>query len=153
MSKKFRILLVDDEPDLVQTVIVRLEASGYEVVPAYDGQQALILFKQSKPDLVILDLMLPRLDGYKVCRLLKFGERTRNVPVLILSARTQREDVNLAKECGANAYLTKPFEAKVLLEKIRELLEATQKKDEDKNETKNEPKNEDKNNEGLAKPA
>ncbi len=124
MDKKTRILLVDDEPDLVQMVSVRLTASGYEVIPAYDGQQALDQVKQVKPELIILDLMLPKLDGYKVCRLLKFDERTKSIPVLIFTARAQVEDVTLATECGADAYLTKPFEAKALLGKIQELLEA-----------------------------
>lgn len=127
MEKKVRILLVDDEPDLVQMVSVRLSASGYEVVPAYDGQQALDQVKQVKPDLIILDLMLPKLDGYKVCRLLKFDERTKGIPVLIFTARAQVEDVTLATECGADAYLTKPFEARALLGKIQELLGAGQK--------------------------
>lgn len=122
MDKKTRILLVDDEPDLVQMVLVRLAASGYEVIPAYDGQQALNQVEQAKPDLIILDLMLPKLDGYKVCRLLKFDERTKDIPVLIFTARAQVEDVTLATECGADAYLTKPFEAKTLLEKIQQLL-------------------------------
>lgn len=127
MDKKPRILLVDDEPDLVQMVSVRLAASGYEVIPAYDGQQALDQVKQVKPNLIILDLMLPKLDGYKVCRLLKFDERTKHIPVLIFTARAQVEDVTLATECGADAYLTKPFEAKTLLAKLQELLQAARK--------------------------
>lgn len=127
MEKKARVLLVDDEPDLVQMVSVRLTAAGYEVVPAYDGQQALDQVKQNRPDLIILDLMLPKLDGYKVCRLLKFDERTKTIPVLIFTARAQVEDVTLATECGADAYLTKPFEAKTLLDKLQELLGAGKK--------------------------
>ena len=124
--QKTRILLVDDEPDLVQMVSVRLTSAGYEVMKAYDGQEALEkVKKEAHPDLIILDLMLPKLDGYKVCRLLKFDERTRAIPILIFTARAQVEDVTLATECGADAYLTKPFEAKVLLNKIQELLGAT----------------------------
>ena len=122
-----RILLVDDEPDLAQMVSVRLKAAGYEVSTAYDGQEALEKVKESRPDLMILDLMLPKLDGYKVCRLLKFDERTRGIPILIFTARAQVEDVTLATECGADAYLTKPFEAKVLLAKLQELLAAAGK--------------------------
>ena len=121
-DKKVRILLVDDEPDLVQMVSVRLTAAGYEVSTAYNGQEALDKVRQSRPDMMILDLMLPKLDGYKVCRLLKFDERTKSLPILIFTARAQVEDVTLATECGADAYLTKPFEAKVLLGKIQELL-------------------------------
>ena len=121
-GKKTKILLVDDEPDLVQMVSVRLGAAGYEVATAFDGQEALQRVKESRPELIILDLMLPKLDGYKVCRLLKFDERTRAIPILIFTARAQVEDVTLATECGADAYLTKPFEAKMLLAKIQELL-------------------------------
>lgn len=124
---KVRILLVDDEPDLVQMVSVRLTAAGYEVSTAYDGQEALDQVKRVRPELVILDLMLPKMDGYKVCRLLKFDERTRGIPILIFTARAQVEDVTLATECGADAYLTKPFEAKILLGKIQELLGAGKK--------------------------
>ena len=120
-ERKVRILLVDDEPDLVQLVSMRLQTAGYLVDMAYDGQQALEQVKNSRPDLIILDLMLPKLDGYKVCRLLKFDERTRSIPILIFTARAQVEDVTLATECGADAYLTKPFEAKALLTKIQEL--------------------------------
>ena len=126
-ERKTRILLVDDEPDLVQMVSTRLKAAGYEISTAYDGQEALEKVKESRPDLMILDLMLPKLDGYKVCRLLKFDERTRGIPILIFTARAQVEDVTLATECGADAYLTKPFEAKVLLSKLQELLAAAGK--------------------------
>ena len=126
-ERKARILLVDDEPDLAQMVSVRLKAAGYEVSTAYDGQEALEKVKESRPDLMILDLMLPKLDGCKVCRLLKFDERTRGIPILIFTARAQVEDVTLATECGADSYLTKPFEAKVLLAKLQELLAAAGK--------------------------
>ena len=124
METKPKVLLVDDEPDLVQMVSLRLKAAGYEVTTALDGQQALDRVKESKPDLMILDLMLPKLDGYKVCRLLKFDERTKEIPVLIFTARAQEQDIKLATECGADAYLTKPFEAKTLLEKLQDLLAA-----------------------------
>lgn len=122
MPEKKKILLVDDEPDLAQLVSLRLKAAGYEVQVAYDGQQAIDQVKKSRPDLVILDLMLPKIDGYKVCRLLKFDERTRTLPILIFTARAQVEDVTLATECGADAYLTKPFDAEALLSKLAELL-------------------------------
>ena len=122
MPEKKKILLVDDEPDLAQLVSLRLQAAGYEVRVAYDGQQAMDEVKKNRPDLIILDLMLPKIDGYKVCRLLKFDERTRAVPILIFTARAQADDLTLATECGANAYLTKPFDAATLLAKLAELL-------------------------------
>ena len=122
MPKK--ILLADDEADIVNLVSARLKASGYEVVPAGDGETALKLAKEGQPDLVILDVMMPKLDGYKVCRLLKFDSRYKGIPVIMLTARTQPEDIQLATECGADAYLTKPLNSQEFLAKIAELLAA-----------------------------
>ena len=122
MSDKTKILLVDDEPDLVQLVSLRLVTAGYEVAVAYDGQQALDRVKESKPDLIILDLMLPKMDGYKVCGLLKRDTRYSKIPVILFTARAQEADMRLGEEVGANAYITKPFEPKTLLGKIQELL-------------------------------
>ncbi len=121
MDKK-RILLVDDEKDLVENVILRLEASGYEVIAAYDGQEGFDKARKDKPDLIILDLMLPKLDGYKVCRMLKFDEKYKNIPVILFTARGQESDQKMGRDVGANAYITKPFEGKALLNKIKELL-------------------------------
>lgn len=124
MTDSRTILLVDDEPDLVQLVSVRLQAAGYQVITASDGQQALDAVKQTRPDLIILDLMLPKVDGYKVCRLLKFDDRYKKIPILVFTARAQDGDIRLATECGADAYLTKPFEAQTLLSKLRDLMRA-----------------------------
>ncbi len=121
MDKK-RILLVDDEKDLVENVILRLEASGYEVIAAYDGQEGFDKARKDKPDLIILDLMLPKLDGYKVCRMLKFDEKYKNIPVILFTARGQESDQKMGRDVGANAYIIKPFEGKALLNKIKELL-------------------------------
>jgi len=126
-DRKIRILLVDDEPDLVKMVSLRLAAADYEITKAYNGQEALEKVKETPPDLIILDLMLPGLDGYKVCRLLKSDERTHSIPILIFTARARVKDVTLATECGADAYLTKPFEAKTLIMKVHELLMAAGK--------------------------
>lgn len=118
-----RILLVDDEPNIVLLLETRLKANGYEVLTAMDGVTALETAKKEKPDLIILDLMLPKMDGYKVCALLKKDARYTKIPVLMFTARAQEEDVKLGEEAGADAYLTKPFEPQVLLSKIGELLE------------------------------
>ena len=123
-NSKPMILVVDDEPDLVQLVSLRLKIAGYDVMAAYDGQEALDQVKRTRPDLIILDLMLPKLDGYKVCRLLKFDERYKEIPVLIFTARAQEQDVKMAIECGAEAYMMKPFEPKVFLDKLAELIQA-----------------------------
>ncbi|MBU0693665.1 MAG: response regulator [Candidatus Omnitrophica bacterium] len=117
-----RILLVDDEPNIVKLVAARLKANGYEVISAYDGQEALETARRVKPDLIILDLMLPKMSGYKVCGLLKGDSRFAKIPIIIFTARAQEEDVKLGGELGAEAYVTKPFDSKMLLSKIKELL-------------------------------
>jgi len=121
MDKK-RILIVDDEIGIVEMLSLRLEANEYEVFAAYDGQEGLDKARTSKPDLIILDLMLPKLDGYKVCRILKFDEKYKQIPIILFTARAQEADVKLGKLVGADAYLTKPFEPEILLAKIKELI-------------------------------
>lgn len=118
-----KILLVDDERDLVEIVTLRLQANGYEVIPAYDGDEAFRRAKEVKPDLIMLDLMLPKMDGYKVCGLLKSDARYKYIPILIFTARAQEVDRKLAEEAGADGYLVKPFEPNVLMDKIKALLE------------------------------
>ncbi len=122
MAEKSKILLVDDEPDIIETVAKRLESQGYEVLIARDGEEALAKARREKPDLIILDLMLPKMDGYKVCSFLKNDSRSAKIPILILTARIQENEEKLAYECGANAYVTKPFESAELLAKIKNML-------------------------------
>jgi DNA-binding response OmpR family regulator len=123
-DSKPRILIVDDEPDLLTVLRFGLEAAGFEVIQASDGEQGLALARQQLPDLMILDLMLPRMDGYKVCRALKFDERFRGMPIVILSARSGEQDRQLAYTMGADAFVTKPYEMRGLVAVIREKLEA-----------------------------
>jgi DNA-binding response OmpR family regulator len=122
VPEKKRLLIVEDEADLVEMVKMRLEASGFEVSAAYDGQEGLDKAKKEKPDLIILDLMLPKIDGYKVCRMLKFDEKYRNIPIIMFTARAQESDRKLGEGVGADAYIVKPFEPQALLSKISELL-------------------------------
>lgn len=119
MAKK--ILIVDDEPGITLMLSARLKAGGYEVAVAADGQEGLDSARELKPDLVILDLMLPKIDGYKVCGFLKNDTRYAAIPILMFSARARDEDKKTAFEVGANAYVTKPFKPQEILEKIREL--------------------------------
>jgi two-component system alkaline phosphatase synthesis response regulator PhoP len=121
MSPK-KILVVDDEVDLVETVRFPLEMEGFDVLVSYNGEDALNQARKEKPDLIILDLMLPKLDGYKVCRLLKFDERYKHIPILMLTAKTQEKDKILGKETGADEYITKPFEMDYLMEKVKAYL-------------------------------
>ena len=117
-----RILIVDDEVQLVEMVKMRLEAAGYEIISAYDGQEGFDKAKKDKPDLIILDLMLPKMDGYKVCGLLKNDARYSKIPIIMFTARVQEEDARLGKDLGAEEYVTKPFDPKTLLLKIKKLL-------------------------------
>ena len=119
---KKKILLVDDEKDLIRSVTFRLEDAGYEVVVAMDGQEALDKAKREMPDLIILDLMLPKMNGYKVCGLLKADSRYNKIPILMFTARAQEADRRMSEEVGADAYVTKPFEPEILFAKIEELL-------------------------------
>ncbi len=124
MNKK-RILLVDDELDLVETVRFSLELEGYDVLVSHNGEDALNQARKENPDLILLDLMLPKLDGYKVCRLLKFDERYKHIPILMLTAKTQEKDKLLGKETGADEYITKPFEMDELMRKVKSYLSKT----------------------------
>jgi len=119
---KRRILIVDDEQELVSMIKMRLAAAGYDTLEAYDGQDALAKARKENPDLIILDLMLPKMDGYKVCRMLKFDEKYKKIPIIMLTARMQDSDKETGIEVGADAYMTKPFDSQLLLAKIEELL-------------------------------
>jgi len=123
-NDKKKILLVEDEKDMAYAVSLQLEAKGYEIIIACDGQEGLNKARAENPDLVILDLMLPKIDGYKVCRMLKFDNKYKDIPVILFTARAQDSDRKTGREVGADAYITKPFEPKELLDKIRELLKA-----------------------------
>jgi DNA-binding response OmpR family regulator len=117
-----RILIVDDEEGIVKIVKMYLEHHHYEVITANDGQEGLDKVKTDKPDLIVLDLMLPKMNGYKVCGLLKKDTRYAKIPIILFSAKSQEKDIKLGQEVGADAYLTKPFESDVLLAKIKELI-------------------------------
>ena len=121
MPKK-RILIVDDEPDLVETIQVSLELEDYECLLAYDGFRGFERAQKEKPDLIILDVMLPGMNGYKVCRLLKFDEKFKHIPIIMLTAEAQEKDRLTGKETGADFYMTKPFSADKLLAKVKEYL-------------------------------
>ena len=124
MGEKPRILLVDDEPSIVKMVGKRLEVEGFDVLIAMDGQDGFTKAQAESPDLIILDLMLPKLNGYEVCTMLKQDTRYQKIPIVLFTAKAQDKDEKLGMECGANAYVRKPFRAQELLEKIRGLLTA-----------------------------
>lgn len=117
-----RILLADDEEDIKTVVAMFLQTQGYEVVTAFDGLDALERAKEQKFDLIILDIMMPVLDGFEVCKRLKEDESTKDIPVLMLSAAAHVESVNKGMEAGARDYIIKPFEPDKLREKVEEVL-------------------------------
>jgi two-component system, OmpR family, alkaline phosphatase synthesis response regulator PhoP len=120
MGKK--ILITEDSPTILEILKSVLVEQGYEVIVATDGQEALEKARTEKPDLMILDLMLPKIDGYKVCRMLKFDEKYKNIPIIMLTARTKESDEKLGREVGADAYMKKPFEPEMIIDQIKKLL-------------------------------
>lgn len=117
-----QILLVDDEPNFVKTVEFFLKAKDYQVTVATDGQEALEKVEMFKPDLILLDIMMPKMDGIEVCQKLKSSEDTFSIPVLMVTAKSQREDIIKAAQSGANSYIVKPFNLLDLVNKIQEML-------------------------------
>ena len=120
MAKK--VLVVDDEPDILKMVTFRLKKEGYEVITAKDGQEALDLIKSGRPDLVLLDLRLPVMDGYEVCRILKIDENLKQIPVIFLTASVVGSIVEKVKEFKADGYLIKPFDPVKLLETVKKFI-------------------------------
>ncbi|MCU7853265.1 MAG: response regulator [Candidatus Thiodiazotropha sp. (ex Monitilora ramsayi)] len=121
MSKK--ILIVDDEPNIVLSVEFLMKRSGHDVVTATDGQQALDLLAEVDPDLMILDVMMPRKNGFEVCTEVRADQRFQKLPILILSAKGREAEVKKGLSLGADAYITKPFSTHELVEKVSELLQ------------------------------
>lgn len=119
---KKRILVVDDEMDIVRGLQMALEANGYEVLCAFDGPTAITLTYKHHPDLIILDVVMPKMSGYHVCKELKASDRCKSIPILMLSASGQRIDKFLGYEAGVNEYLTKPIDTHSLLKKVKDYL-------------------------------
>ncbi len=122
MERK-KILVVEDEHDMRKLLSVSLGASGYEVFGASDGERGLEEAAGIRPDLIVLDVMLPKVGGYEVCARIKTDPRLCMIPVLMFTARTGDVDRFIGLQCGADDYLPKPFEGEVLLDKIQKLLE------------------------------
>jgi two-component system alkaline phosphatase synthesis response regulator PhoP len=121
MSNQPTLLLVDDEPDILTITIFRLKKFGYNVITARDGLSALEMMKEHMPDLVLLDVGIPNLNGYEVCRKMRTDQVLENIPVIIYTAEAEQV-AEKSKECGANDYLLKPFEAVVLVEKVKKYI-------------------------------
>ncbi|MBN1841253.1 MAG: response regulator [Deltaproteobacteria bacterium] len=122
MEKKSRILIVDDAVDAVELLKKRLRFEGYDTAEAYDGEEALKHVAEYNPDLIILDVMMPKLDGYEVCQRLKSNENTKYIPILMLTAKSEIEDKVKGLDIGADHYLAKPFNYKELSARVRSLV-------------------------------
>ncbi len=121
--QKKRILIVEDQAVISNMLKMRLEANNYEVISAADGQEGLEKAHRENPSLIILDIMLPKMNGYKVCQHLKADPKYNTIPIIISSGRTPQEIRKVGKEVGADAFVSKPFEAEELLSKMKQLLE------------------------------
>jgi CheY-like chemotaxis protein len=123
-----KILVVDDEPDIVRVVVKIMEARGHTVTTAADGPEALERVSSDPPDVVILDLNLPRMDGWEVCKRLKTGDGTKHIPVVMMTAAyVSVEDADKGTELGADEYVVKPFLREVLIHNVERLLESRAK--------------------------
>jgi len=122
MTTKPKILVVDDEPDAVELVEFNLKANGYDVVTATDGEEALEKARAIIPDLIVLDLMLPEVDGTEVCKILRRDQRTQAIPIIMLTAKAAEIDRVLGLELGADDYVTKPFSPRELILRVKKLL-------------------------------
>jgi two-component system phosphate regulon response regulator PhoB len=116
-----RILIIEDERALTDVLAYNLQREGYDTIVAHDGQEGLRKAQMQIPDLILLDLMLPSLDGLNICRELRAGERTRHIPILMLTAKAEETDQVVGFSMGADDYVTKPFSVKVLLQRIKAL--------------------------------
>ena len=121
MPKK--ILIVDDEPDVVVPIQFLMEQQGYSVMAAYRGEDALDLIYHYKPDLVLLDIMLPGIDGWEVCEIIRLNQNYRDIKIVFLTAKGRDEDIAKGLALGADAYITKPFSNDVLVATVNKLFE------------------------------
>lgn len=128
---KERILLVEDEEDILELVSYNLHKEGYRVDKVMSGEEALRKVKQDNYQLIVLDLMLPGVDGLEVCKILKNNSKTQHIPIIMLTAKSEDSDIVLGLEFGADDYITKPFSPRVLIARIRAVLRRELKKDDE----------------------
>ncbi|MBN2431227.1 MAG: response regulator transcription factor [Acidobacteria bacterium] len=119
---KEKILAVDDEEDILELIQYNLTKEGYQVVPVTTGEEALKKARSQSPDLILLDLMLPGLDGLEVCKVLKNNQMTQHIPIVMVTAKGEESDIITGLELGADDYITKPFSPKVLIARVRAVM-------------------------------
>ena len=120
-----KILVVDDEKNIVEAIVYNLQKSGYRTLTASDGKRALELAQREVPDLITLDVMLPEMDGWEVCRYLRQDSRTKRIPVIMLTVKNDETDKVVGLELGADDYMTKPFSPKELVARVKAILRRT----------------------------
>lgn len=118
----YKILLVDDDPNILISLEFLMRKSGYDVLIARNGTEALELLNENAPDLTLLDIMMPDVDGYEICKHIKSSKKLKHSKVVFLSAKTKESDIQRGYKLGADLYVTKPFSTKELVKKIDELL-------------------------------
>ena len=122
MAPTKRVLICDDDPAILRVLQVNLEVEGYETLLAHHGEEAVEVATAEHPDLVILDIMMPRMDGYQTCNALKANDSTKDIPVVFLSAKAQDADIEKGKSYDVEDYLTKPFDPDTLIEVVERVL-------------------------------
>ena len=118
-----KILIIDDDLNIIRSISFVLEREDYIVITAADGKEALEKAKEELPNLIILDIMLPELNGFEVCKLLKADTRTREIRIIVLTAKGDKKNERLSKELGVDAYMTKPFSINMLLLEVKKILD------------------------------
>jgi len=119
---KVKILIIDDEPDIVETVSYMLKSRDYAVITALDGLEGLEKARTERPDLILLDIMMPDISGYDVCIKLKSDDSTKNIPIIMISAKSENEIMLKSKSLGAEAYILKPFRLSTLLDTMKKFI-------------------------------
>lgn len=122
MSKKSKILVIDDDPDAVETMTAILETRDYEVVTALSGLEGITKAREEKPDLIIMDVMMPKLDGFTICKMIKDNEEIKNIPVILLTGKGLVGDVEKGFAAGASDYMIKPIDWERLFVKIEKFI-------------------------------
>jgi DNA-binding response OmpR family regulator len=117
-----KVLIVDDERDIVETIRFNLELANIECIEAYDGEEALSMAKNEHPDLILMDVMMPKMHGYKVVKLLKYDSEYQHIPIIMLTARAQSRDRMIGADVGADEYITKPFDMDALISLVKKYL-------------------------------
>ncbi|QXM05830.1 response regulator transcription factor [Crassaminicella indica] len=120
--KKKKVLVVDDEQHIIELIQFNLESNGYDVITSENGEDAIVIAQEEMPDVIILDLMLPGIDGFEACKKIRNNEKTRKIPIIMLTAKGEETDKVLGLELGADDYLTKPFSVRELIARIKAIL-------------------------------